>query len=190
VPKLWEESIEAHRHQVRDAILDATAALVAERGRSVTMSQIAERAGIGRATLYKYFGDIGAILHAWHARQITHHLRELAEIRDRMSGPGRRLGAVLEAYALITHRTRRHNDIELVKFLHQDEQVSDAERHLHQMVRDLIADAAQAGEARHDVVPDELARYCLHALGAAVALSSEAAVRRLVHVTMRGLRAS
>ncbi|WP_433182686.1 TetR/AcrR family transcriptional regulator [Actinoallomurus sp. CA-150999] len=188
MPKLWEESIEAHRHQVRDAILDATAALVAEQGPSVTMSQIAERAGIGRATLYKYFGDIGAILHAWHARQITRHLRELAEIRDRTSGPTRRLAAVLEAYALITHRTRRHDDIELVTFLHRGEQVTEAERHLHEMVRELITDAVQAGEVRRDVAPDELAGYCLHALGAAVALPSEDAVRRLVQVTMAGLQ--
>ena len=29
VPRLWNDTIAAHRHQVRDAILDATAALVA-----------------------------------------------------------------------------------------------------------------------------------------------------------------
>ncbi len=43
----------AHRRAVRDATLHATAALVAEHGLlSVTMSQIAEATGIGRATLY------------------------------------------------------------------------------------------------------------------------------------------
>jgi AcrR family transcriptional regulator len=47
----------------RKAILDTTAALVAEGGLlSVTMSRIAEEAGIGRATLYKYFPDVEAIL--------------------------------------------------------------------------------------------------------------------------------
>ena len=63
VPKLWNETIEAHRRAVRDAILNSTAELAAEHGvRSVTMSQIAERAGIGRATLYKYFSDVETIL--------------------------------------------------------------------------------------------------------------------------------
>src|SRR5215211_8608574 len=48
MPKLWNETIEAHRAAVRDAILETTWALVAERGLlSVTMSQIAEKAGIG-----------------------------------------------------------------------------------------------------------------------------------------------
>ena len=32
VPKLWTETIDAHRAAVREAALDATAALVAERG--------------------------------------------------------------------------------------------------------------------------------------------------------------
>jgi len=54
VPKLWHHTIEAHRREVRDAILDNTATLVAAHGlRQVTMSQIAEQTGIGRATLYK-----------------------------------------------------------------------------------------------------------------------------------------
>ena len=52
MPKLWSETIDAHRREVRDAILDTTAALVAEHGlRAVTMSQIAGQTGIGRATL-------------------------------------------------------------------------------------------------------------------------------------------
>ena len=35
---------------------------------SVTMSQVAEEAGIGRATLYKYFPDVESILAVWHER--------------------------------------------------------------------------------------------------------------------------
>jgi AcrR family transcriptional regulator len=62
VPKLWSETIESHRREVRDAIVDTAAALVAEHGlASVTMSQIAGETGIGRAMLYKYFPDVEAI---------------------------------------------------------------------------------------------------------------------------------
>ncbi|HET7480249.1 MAG TPA: helix-turn-helix domain-containing protein, partial [Rubrobacteraceae bacterium] len=75
MPKLWNETIEAHRRAVHDAILDATAVLVAEHGLlSVTMSRIAEETGIGRATLYKYFPDVEAVLLAWHERHVTGHL--------------------------------------------------------------------------------------------------------------------
>src|SRR5215211_6132328 len=98
MPRLWTETIEAHRREVRDAILDTTAALVAEHGlHAVTMSHIAEATGIGRATLYKYFPDVEAILVAWHGRHVAGHLRHLAEVRDTAGDAGERLEAVLEA---------------------------------------------------------------------------------------------
>lgn len=188
MPKLWNDTIQAHRREVRDAILETTVTLVEEHGLlSVTMSQIAEETGIGRATLYKYFPDVEAILRAWHERQIDGHLAHLAEVRDRAGGAGERLAAVLEAYALIAWGSRGHRDAELGALLHRDEQVVRAEGHLRDMIRDLVGDAARAGDVRDDTAPDELAAYCLHALTAASTLPSKAAVRRLVDVTLAGL---
>ncbi len=187
VPKLWTETIEEHRRAVRDATLDTTAALVAEYGlASVTMSQIAAETGIGRATLYKYFPDVEAILVAWHERQVARHLQQLAEVRARPGGAGERLEAVLEAYALITHQ--RPHGTELAALVHRGEHVARAQEELLGFLQDLIADAAKAGDLRDDVAPKELASYCLHALQAASTLPSEAAVRRLVIVTIAGLR--
>jgi AcrR family transcriptional regulator len=189
VPKLWTETIEAHRREVREAILDTTAALVAEHGlRSVTMSQIAEETGIGRATLYKYFPDVEAILFAWHERQIAGHLEYLADVRDRAGDAGERLEAVLEAYALISHESHGHHDTELAAFLHRDRQIPRAEQQLRAMIRDLLTEGAESSDLRDDVAPDELASYCLHALAAAGSLQSKAAVRRLVTVILAGLR--
>ena len=194
VPKLWNETIQAHRREVRDAILDATAALVAELGLlSVTMSQIAERTGIGRATLYKYFPDVETILIAWHDRQVGDHLRQLAEVRSQITVADQRLGAVMEAYALIHHRrVRQHSQqpyaTELAVFVHQDEHVARATQQVKDMVRELLAEAVKSGQVRQDVAADELASYCVHALAAASGLPSETAVRRLVAVVLSGLR--
>lgn len=188
VPKLWNETIEAHRREVRTAILDTVAALVFEHGlRAVTMSQIADETGIGRATLYKYFPDVESILRAWHARQITGHLHQLAEIRDSADTAGKRLHAVLTAYAHIAQQTRSH-DTELVKFLHPDEHIAHAQQQLHDMISQLIADSARDGDLRDDVAPGELANYCLHALTAAATLTTEAAVDRLTTITLAGLQ--
>ena len=174
---------------MRDAILDATAQLVAEYGLvSVTMSRIATETGIGRATLYKYFPDVGAVLRAWHDRHVTGHLDHLAAVADEhASDPARRLQAVLEAYARIIYESRRHGG-DLAVALHRDEHVARAGRRLTDLVTLLLAQDFEAGDLRTDVPPDELAAFCLHALGAAADLPSAAAVRRLVHLTLDGLR--
>lgn len=186
MPKLWNETIDAHRRAVRDATLDATAALAAERGLlSVTMAKIAEETGIGRATLYKYFPDVEAILVAWHERQVTGHLEHLITIRDQVGDAGERLKAVLEAYAFISHE---HHGTQLAARLHRGEHVVKAQHQLHHLIRDLLAEGAATGDLRDDVAPDELATYCLHALTAASSLRSKAAVRRLVAVTLTGLK--
>lgn len=186
VPRLWNDTIETHRQAVRDATLDATAALVAEHGlASVTMSKIAEATGIGRATLYKYFPDIEAILTAWHERQIGGHLDELTRIRDQGGDVGVRLKAVLMAFAMISHQ--RH-DGDLAGLLHRGDHVMRAHRHLRDLVGGLLAEGAASGALRSDIAPDELASYCLHALTAAGDLPSKAAVNRLVEVTLDGLR--
>jgi AcrR family transcriptional regulator len=186
VPKLWNETIEAHRREVRDATLDTTAALVARHGlRAVTMSQIAEETGIGRATLYKYFSNVEAILVAWHERQVARHLEYLAGVRDAAGDARGRLEAVLEAYALISYE---HHGTELAALLHQQEHVAGAHRQLSTLVRDLLAEAAEAGVVRDDVPPVELANYCIHAVAGAATLTSAVAVRRLVAVILTALQ--
>jgi AcrR family transcriptional regulator len=162
---------------------------VAEHGLlSVTMSQIAQETGIGRATLYKYFPDVESILRAWHERQITGHLEYLGEMRDQAGDARERLEVVLEAYALLSREPRGHHDTEFAALLHRDEHVARAQHQVHAMIRGLLIEAAQAGDVRDDVTPDELASYCLHALAGASSQRSKAAVRRLVTVALDGLR--
>lgn len=178
--------METHRSAVREATLDATAALVAEHGlTSVTMSQIAKQTGIGRATLYKYFSDIESILNAWHERQIASHLQKLTEIRDGAGNPYERLDAVLRAFAFINYGSH-HADF--AALLHRGEHVTRAQHHLHELIRGLLAEGAKTGDLRDDTPPGELATYCLYALTSASSLPSKAAVHRLVTVTLAGLR--
>lgn len=186
VPRLWNETIKEHRRAVHDAVLDTTASLVSEHGlAAVTMSQIAQMTGIGRATLYKYFPDVETIMIAWHERQVSAHLHQLTEAKDRTDDPAERLRAVLRTYAVLSTAHRGH---ELAGLLHRGEHIGRAQEHLHAFVAGLVADAVAVGEVRDDVAPDELATYCLHALGAAGRLSSTEAVDRLLDVTLAGLR--
>jgi AcrR family transcriptional regulator len=208
MPKLWTDTIAAHRRQVNAAILKTAAALVAERGlASVTMSELAEQAGIGRATLYKYFPDVEAVLVAWHEQRVERHIDQLAQARDRSGDAAQRVDGVLEAYALMlydghtrnehpaharrdAHGARSHGGPGggIAELVHRREHVARSERKLATFVAEVLREGAKTGTVRDDVSAEELARYCLHALAGAAGLSSKPAVRRLVAVTLAGLR--
>jgi AcrR family transcriptional regulator len=189
VPKLWTETIEEHHRAVHDATLEVAVALVEKNGlRSVTMSQIASETGIGRATLYKYFKSVEAILLAWHESHVNAHLRHLTSLGQQPGPPLKRLETVLEAYARIQYRLRLARGGELSAFLHQDKHVTGAQQQLRNVLKDLIAEGIASRALREDVSADELASYCQSALGAAANLHSRAAVHRLVKVILTGLR--
>jgi AcrR family transcriptional regulator len=188
VPKLWSATIDEHRRTVHTAILDTTAALVAEHGlAAVTMSQIAQQAGIGRATLYKYFPDVEGILVAWHERQVSEHLHQLGEAAASVAEPGERLRVVLRTYAQLSGGKQRHGP-DLAVPLHRAAHMHHARQQLHTLVTQVIRAAAEAGYVRTDIPAPELATYCLHALSAAGTMRSNAARDRLVTVTLTGLQ--
>jgi AcrR family transcriptional regulator len=190
VPKLWNQTIETHRREVRDAVLDAADALVSRGGPlSITMSGLASEAGIGRATLYKYFPDVESVIGAWHERRIGMHLEQVRTAGEQPGSPAERLKAVLKAYAHIAfgQRAHRHSD-GLAEVLHQGHRAAQPEHHLRELLSGLVAEGVREGEFRDDVPAAELAAYCLHSATAARTLSSEAAVDRLVDVTLAGLK--
>jgi AcrR family transcriptional regulator len=189
MPRLWSETVETHRREVRDAILDTTAALAVEHGLlSVTMSRIAEELGIGRATLYRYFPDVEAILQAWYEREAATHLESLARFLHGEGDATERLQTVLTHFALMIFETRGRGDSGLGALLLQSGHLSHAHEHLANRIGALLTEAAEAGKVRSDTPAQELAAYCTSALSAAATLSSRQAVQRLVTVILDGLR--
>jgi AcrR family transcriptional regulator len=187
VPRLWTDTIEAHRRDVRQAIMDTTWQLVVDHGvLAVTMSRIAEQAGIGRATLYKYFPDVESILFARHNDHVAHHLTQLAALRDAAGGAAEAVEAVLTGYARICQHRGQGSD-DLVTLLHRGEDAARAQQQLTDLLQGVLVAAAGDGVVRTDVAPAELTGYCLHALAAAGALTSEDSVKRLVVVVLQGL---
>ena len=189
MPKLWTETIETHRHEVRHAIMDTAWTLATRHGpMSVTMSQVASQVGIGRATLYKYFPDVEAILLARHAGHVQQHLDRLRALSDQAADPGERLDNVAHAYAHICHHRAQHGTLELSALSHQPEHVAGPEQQLRELFENLIEDAAAAATIRTDISAHELANYCVHALSAASTLSTDAAINRLAELALRALR--
>ncbi|GAA1805252.1 hypothetical protein GCM10009682_28900 [Luedemannella flava] len=148
--------------------------------------------GIGRATLYKYFPDVGAIMVAWHERQVGGHLRQLAEATAGATAPAERLHLALRTYAELSaghhHAAGPTHAPDLTGPLHRAAHMNQARERLHGMLTELIGAAVENGDVRDDVPATELAAYCLHALAAARDLPSHAGRNRLVTVTLAGLR--
>ena len=175
-----------HRSSVRSAVLAAAGELVAERGLGLTMSEIAERAGIGRATLYRHFRDVDAVLLAWHEHQVAGHLQHLTGVRDGVTGSaGQRLEAVLVAYAELSAHGPGGA---AAGRLHRGQHMEPARASLHDFITELVVEAVRAGQVRSDVPAEELAIFLLGALSSTRSIDP-AASRRLVTVAMDGVRA-
>lgn len=188
MPKLWEESIENHRHAVRSTIMEATWRLAEEHGPlGLSMSQVAKAAGIGRATLYKYFTDVGSILVAHHVEHVGAHLRHLEELRAGPGTVGSRVVVVVDAYATICFHRGRHSSTDVSALVHQGPELVDTEHRLRGIFAELIEEAAAQGLVRADLDPTELAEFCLHALSAAGRAADLDQVARLVQVVLDGL---
>jgi len=153
------------------------------------MSGIAEEAGIGRATLYKYFADVDAILREWHMEQVGSHLAELHKLAAGDGSASERLERVLLAFMQMLQRTGRHTGIaELAASLHQGSQMHDPESALHALLVSLLREAANEQSVRRDVPATELATYCMQAMTAARRAGNTTALARLSRVVLAGLR--
>ena len=185
MPKLWNDTIEAHKSAVAAAIMDRTAALAASEGlHGITMARIAQEAGIGRATLYKYFADVESILSAWHKRQIETHLEALSTARAAASSPLEALEAVLIAYGDTLRHRHNHG---LASVLHSMPHVAHAHDHLQSFLASIIEDAVREGSIKGGASPVELARYALAAIQSGP--PNKQALLRLVGLILRGLGA-
>ena len=71
MPKIIGESLASHRELTRTRLFEALGSLMGEQSfESITMSQIAERAGVGRTAVYNHFADKEVLLLAY-MREVT-----------------------------------------------------------------------------------------------------------------------
>lgn len=70
--KTYSELMDSHRANRREALLRTAAEVICERGiHLVTMEQIAERVGLSKIVLYRYFGARDKLVHAVLERIVT-----------------------------------------------------------------------------------------------------------------------
>jgi AcrR family transcriptional regulator len=187
VPAAWDEVVEEHRGGVRASILDAAGALAHEHGvTGVTMSGVAERAGIGRATLYRYFPDLESVLRAWHERHVGGQLEQLERAAAAGHGAEGGLRSALTAYAMLRHH---QTGSDLGAALHRGAAADAAREHLVSFLSDLIERGVADGALRSDVPAAELSAFVLSGLDAAAGARSKAAVHRVVALVLDAVAA-
>jgi AcrR family transcriptional regulator len=97
-PTIWTDSLATHKQRLRQHIVHTAAELLAERGLGeVSMSLLAQRAGIARATLYNHFPDFERVLAALVADQVARFRKQLDRHLADAPDPAERLRRYLLA---------------------------------------------------------------------------------------------
>ena len=105
MPKIIGESLASHRELTRTRLFEALGSLMAEQAfESITMSQIAELAGVGRTAVYNHFADKEVLLLAY-MRQVTEEFtRVLTERLESEPDPLMRLRLYIRAHLQMISR--------------------------------------------------------------------------------------
>jgi AcrR family transcriptional regulator len=189
--------LEDHRTHQREHILTVALDLLRERGMAaLTMSAIAEQAGISRPTLYNYFPDVDAVLAAWVGQEVERSVSSMLVDARTIGDPLDRLAYLIETQAQ-TFASQRHR---LSAEHFESEAGSPAVRRevearmapLRQLFADTIAEAGAFGLLRSAVDPVLAADLVLGLLGAirrrlvAGTLNPDEAVRAVMELLGSG----
>lgn len=92
MPRIQAENVVAHRQLVRGRILDAFGEVMHERGfTALTLSVVAERAGVGRSTIYNYATDKNDLLLDFVERSVDQFLERIRGELDSLPDADARL---------------------------------------------------------------------------------------------------
>lgn len=186
MPKISAETVAEHRDQVRQRVYDAFAGLMSERSfDAVTMAQIAERAGIGRTTIYHHFPDKEAVVVAFASHETERYLADLRTVLDTATDPVERLRVYLRHQLAAGQQFHMGLGMQLVGMLSR-EAVQAIREHVvavEDVLRELLDAGVRAGAfeipdlpatmslvhaclAPRHVAPEQVERFVLRALAA------------------------
>lgn len=178
MPRITAPNIAAHVAQQEAAVVRAATELFAERGfAAVTMADIAERVGLARSSLYRYFPDKDHILLAWLRRETAALVQRSTAIATSDAPPQVRLRRWLRLqldylaepdHQLFTRVLASLGDLDADVL----DAVVDQHRRLYATVEPIVADALRVtggGRSRRDPqLVAELIVGLLRAAGEAV----------------------
>ncbi len=170
-----------------ETLLHAAKAVFAASGVDAPVREIADKASVGAGTLYRHFPQRADLIAAVFRREID-ACADAAAALAAAHRPGEALALWLQRYVDFVAAKRG-----LAAALHSGDPAYDAlpayfDAHLRPALRDLLANAVEAGEARPDIEPNELLTAVSSLCMPAYERGPEHA-RRMVALLVDGLRA-
>ena len=187
LPSVTQRPLRADAQRNYDAIIQASLAVFAEQGTQGSLDDIATRAGVANATLYRRFPTREDLLVA----ALRHRMAELDEIANRLSA-SEDPGAALEEwfFHVATHlRTWRGLPDSIARALSDDRApLSHACQPLLVWTERLLARSTQTSFTRTDLDPvDVFTLVASLAWAADTRGDSEDDLRRMLHLVLDGL---
>ena len=172
----------------RDRIVHAALVLISEHGLAgVTMSGVADAAGIARQTLYNHYPDVDSIV----AAAISQHAAESVEMLDAamrvVEGPLDQLEHLIRHVAATTAHAPHALDVRHWLSPQARESVAEFDAALDALIARILGDGRAEGVFRADLVGDVdtvLIRHMLEGLSSLIA----AAPDRSAEITTAGTR--
>ena len=182
--------LRADARENRDRALEAARVLFAEQGISVTMRQVARRAQVGPATLYRRFPTKQTLVEAAFADEVR-ACRSLVE--DGCAAPDPWLGSCSVVAGLVLLHARNYGFTEAFTAAAPDVDTFAAHRAaLLRRLAGLARRAQDAGALRRDFVVDDLVLVLLagRGLSSLAPRHREKAARRFAALSIDGFRSN
>lgn len=171
----------------RERVLEAAKAVFSEGGTGAGLEAVARKAGVGIGTLYRHFPTREALYEAVYRReveQLNGLARQLAAEMPPVAALRRWLEALLEFVA-----TKKGMAEALTLAAHKPpELMAYTTGRLNEAIGMLLGPAAEAGEVRRDIGPEDLLRGVIGLCYLQDGPGWQAKVMRLLDVFIDGLR--
>ncbi|MFV0427699.1 MAG: TetR/AcrR family transcriptional regulator [Beutenbergiaceae bacterium] len=148
MPKIIGSTLAEHREHVRDRLFVALAQLLETTGfDSLTMSDIAAAAGLGRTSVYNHFADKECLLIGFIEHETERFLIELRAAIARESDPERRLRAYVRRQVQLRSSYHLAPGPDLRSVVSRDTAMRLREHvaQVEQLLRQILTDGIEAG---------------------------------------------
>jgi AcrR family transcriptional regulator len=169
----WQEQLADARIGLRRAIQEAALRLVGELGMpNVTMSSVAEEAGVSRQTLYNHYPDLESMILDAARTEIDLAGGIISDVVA--SAPD--AATALDVYVRGTLSSPTRNEIVISgagMSPERETEIFEMLEPIHQNLRGILAKGVEDGSFRDDLVPEDVSEVLFHMIGSG---------RRLIHI--------